>query len=73
MPYVWSLAVADTWLPWRHSAIVLFNPAAASSDRSPTTSVRPHIRPPCGLAEIPQCGGSWYMSTALSSCRTECE
>ena len=32
MPLVWSLAVADLLLPWRHSAIVLF--AASSGTKS---------------------------------------
>ena len=32
MPLVWSMVVADSLLPWRHSAIVLF--AASSSTKS---------------------------------------
>ena len=32
VPLVWSLAVADLMLPWRHSAIVLF--AASSGGKS---------------------------------------
>ena len=40
MPLVWSMIVADTALPWRHAAIVLFTPAPASEAgaRSESTS-----------------------------------
>ena len=42
MPLVWSMIVADTALPWRHGAIVLFTPGPASEGGArtePTSSV----------------------------------
>ena len=38
VPLVWSMIVADTALPWRHSAIVLFTPAPASEGGPRTNS-----------------------------------
>jgi hypothetical protein len=38
VPLVWSMIVADTALPWRHAAIVLFTPAPASEGGARTES-----------------------------------
>lgn len=38
VPLVWSMIVADTALPWRHAAIVLFSPAPASEGGARTES-----------------------------------
>lgn len=36
---VWGMVVADTALPWRHAAIVLFTPAPASEAGARTESI----------------------------------
>lgn len=52
VPLVWSMIVADTALPWRHAAIVLFTPAPASSEGGARTESTSSVFDPQELRSL---------------------